>query len=168
MVRSQLKRLIELAQLAETVLLRVGVLRARPLSSLRLLQRLLRPRSGHAPRSVAPPARSAHALRVRFEAAPRYQRLREAVSALMRQAFLRGISARQVVQVLEPVFGDDYVYLFLDGVVLKVRDWLPKSATAWRWSPAVCYPTANAKSCPISSLPARVRSPGLSSSRIST
>lgn len=68
----------------------------------------------------------------------------------MRQAFLRGISTRQVGEVLEPVLGeaysaqtisnitrtldraveqfhrrkltDDCLYLFLDGVVLKVRD----------------------------------------------
>lgn len=81
---------------------------------------------------------------------PRYQRRQQAVNNLILQAFLRGISTRQVGQVLEPVLGeacsaqtisritrqldqavaqfhrralrDDYVYLFLDGVVLKVRD----------------------------------------------
>src|SRR6202007_1705489 len=81
---------------------------------------------------------------------PRYQRRQAAVNELIRQAFLRGVSTRQVGAVLEPVLGesysaqtvsnitreldraveqfhrrplrDDYVYLFLDGVVLKVRD----------------------------------------------
>jgi putative transposase len=81
---------------------------------------------------------------------PRYQRRQAAVHELVRQAFLRGISTRQVGEVLEPVLGeaysaqtvsnitrelstaveqfhrrvlrDEYQYLFLDGVVLKVRD----------------------------------------------
>ncbi len=81
---------------------------------------------------------------------PRYRRRQAAVHELVRQAFLRGISTRQVGEVLEPVLGeaysaqtvsnitreldravaqfhrrplrDDYLYLFLDGVVLKVRD----------------------------------------------
>ncbi len=81
---------------------------------------------------------------------PRYKRRQQAVNDLIRQAFLRGISTRQVGEVLEPVLGeaysaqtvsnitreldgavtqfhrrklgDDYLYLFLDGVVLKVRD----------------------------------------------
>ncbi|HEX2714860.1 MAG TPA: IS256 family transposase [Candidatus Acidoferrales bacterium] len=80
----------------------------------------------------------------------RYQRRQEPVNELVRQAFLRGISTRQVGEVLEPVLGeaysaqtvsritrsldraveayhrrrlgDEYVYLFLDGIVLKVRD----------------------------------------------
>ncbi len=81
---------------------------------------------------------------------PRYKRRQESVHGLVREAFLRGISTRQVGEVLEPVLGeaysaqtisrivrgidgaveqfhrchlsDDVVYLFLDGVVLKVRD----------------------------------------------
>jgi putative transposase len=81
---------------------------------------------------------------------PRYQRRQAAVNGLVREAFLRGISTRQVGEVLEPVLGecysaqtvsritrelnsaverfhrqrlaDQYVYLFLDGVVLKMRD----------------------------------------------
>jgi putative transposase len=80
----------------------------------------------------------------------RYQRRQEPVNALVQEAFLRGISTRQVGEVLEPILGeaysaqtvsritrgldaaverfhrrrleDHYVYLFLDGVVLKVRD----------------------------------------------
>ena len=80
----------------------------------------------------------------------RYQRRQESVHELVREAFLRGISTRQVGEVLEPILGeaysaqtvsrivqgldravaayhrrrlgDEYVYLFLDGVVLKVRD----------------------------------------------
>jgi putative transposase len=81
---------------------------------------------------------------------PRYQRRQEAVHGLVREAFLRGVSTRQVGEVLEPVLGesysaqtvsritrgldqavrafhqrrlrDEYVYIFLDGVVLKVRE----------------------------------------------
>jgi putative transposase len=80
----------------------------------------------------------------------RYQRRQAAVNELVREAFLRGISTRQVGEVLEPVLGEaysaqtvsrlaqgldqavaayhrrrlreEYVYLFFDGVVLKVRD----------------------------------------------
>jgi putative transposase len=86
----------------------------------------------------------------RTQILPRYQRHQDAVHDLIRQAFLRGISTRQVGEVLEPVLGeaysaqtvsnltrqldqdvqkfhrrklaDEYLYLFLDGVVLKVRD----------------------------------------------
>ena len=86
----------------------------------------------------------------RSELLPRYQRRQEPVHALIREAFLRGISTRQVGPLLEPVLGeaysaqtisriargldgaveqfhrrclrDNYLYLFLDGVVLKVRD----------------------------------------------
>jgi len=81
---------------------------------------------------------------------PRYQRRQAAVNQLIREAFLRGISTRQVSAVLQPVLGetysaetisnitrqldtavqqfhrgpllDEYLYLFLDGIVLKVRD----------------------------------------------
>lgn len=81
---------------------------------------------------------------------PRYQRRQESVNELVREAFLCGVSTRQVGEVLEPVLGesyspqtvsriargldqaveafhqrrlrDEYVYIFLDGVVLKVRD----------------------------------------------
>ena len=102
---------------------------------LGLLARLKIPRTRHGFRS---------------ELLPRYQRRQEAVNELVRQAFLRGISTRQVGEVLEPVLGeaysaqtisnitreldnavrqfherkltDEYLYLFLDGVVLKVRD----------------------------------------------
>ena len=80
----------------------------------------------------------------------RYQRRQASVHELVREAFLRGISTRQVGEVLEPILGeaysaqtvsrivqgldravaayhrrrlgDAYVYLFLDGVVLKVRE----------------------------------------------
>ncbi|MGB2642260.1 MAG: IS256 family transposase [Candidatus Acidiferrum sp.] len=83
----------------------------------------------------------------RSELLPRRQ---QAVNELILQAFLRGVSTRQVGRVLAPVLGecysaqtisritrqldaavaqfhrrplrDDYVYLFLDGVVLKMRD----------------------------------------------
>ena len=80
----------------------------------------------------------------------RYQRRQESVNELVREAFLRGVSTRQAGEVLEPVLGESYsaptvsriargldraverfhggrlrdecVYVFLDGVVLKVRD----------------------------------------------
>jgi len=80
----------------------------------------------------------------------RYQRRQESVHELVREAFLRGISTRQVGEVLAPVLGeaysaqtvsrivqgldravaayhrrrlsDEYAYLFFDGVWLKVRD----------------------------------------------
>jgi putative transposase len=86
----------------------------------------------------------------RSELLPRYQRRQDAVHGLVQEAFLRGISTRQVGPVLEPVLGEAYsaqtisriargldravgqfhrrrlgdafLYLFLDGVVLKVRD----------------------------------------------
>lgn len=86
----------------------------------------------------------------RSELLPRYQRRQQAVNELILQAFLRGVSTRQVGRVLAPVLGecysaqtishitrqldaavaqfhrralrDDYVYLFLDGVMLKMRD----------------------------------------------
>jgi putative transposase len=86
----------------------------------------------------------------RSQLLPRYQRRQEAVHGLVREAFLRGVSTRQVGEVLEPVLGesysaqtvsritrgldravrafhqrrlrDEYVYIFVDAVVLKVRD----------------------------------------------
>ncbi len=86
----------------------------------------------------------------RSQILPRYQRRQAAVNQLIREAFLRGISTRQVSDVLQPVLGesysaqtisnitrqldhavaqfhrrplrDDYLYLFLDGIVLKMRD----------------------------------------------
>jgi len=86
----------------------------------------------------------------RSQLLPRYQRRQEAVQGLVREAFLRGVSTRQVGEVLEPVLGesysaqtvsritrgldravrafhqrplrDEYVYIFVDAVVLKVRD----------------------------------------------
>jgi transposase-like protein len=79
----------------------------------------------------------------------RFRRRETEVDALIRQAFLRGISTRQVGAVLEPVLGwrpsaqtvstiaqaldqevqryhwrrvdDDWVYLLLDGVTMKVK-----------------------------------------------
>jgi putative transposase len=79
----------------------------------------------------------------------RFQRREPDVDALIRQAFLRGVSTRQVGAVLEPVLGwkpsaqtvstiarsldqevqryhwrrvdDDWVYLLLDGVTMKVK-----------------------------------------------
>lgn len=86
----------------------------------------------------------------RSQILPRYHRREAAVNDLIRECFLRGVSTRQVGQVLQPVLGEDYsaqtisnitrelnaraaqfhrrplcdhyVYLFFDGVVLKVRD----------------------------------------------
>lgn len=80
---------------------------------------------------------------------PRFRRREHQVDELIRQAFLRGVSTREVGEVLEPVLGyqpsaqtvsrvaqvldqavrryhwrtldDDWLYLFLDGIVLKVK-----------------------------------------------
>jgi putative transposase len=38
----------------------------------------------------------------------RYQRRQESVNELVREAFLRGVSTRQVGEVLEPVLGESY------------------------------------------------------------
>ena len=95
----------------------------------------------------------------RSQLLPRYQRRQESVNGLVREAFLRGVSTRQVGEVLEPVLGesyspqtvsriargldqavrafhqrrlrDAYVYIFLDGVVLKVRDARGKVRRRW-------------------------------------
>ncbi len=151
LVRGQLKRLIEQALLAERDrYLDLAVYEHDPefrfdyrngyyfrdfATRLGLLRRLRIPRTRK-------PFRS--------QILPRYKRRQEAVHELVRQAFLRGLSTRQVGQVLEPVLGeaysaqtvsnitrelnsavaqfhrrplrDHYLYLFLDGVVLKVRD----------------------------------------------
>jgi putative transposase len=151
MVRSQLKRLIEQALVAEQDrYLQLGYYEHAPTArrdyrngcyfrdlttQLGVLCRLRVPRTRRGFRTAL---------------LPRYQRRQEAVNELVRQAFLRGISTRQVGQVLEPVLGeaysaqtishitrdlnhavaqyhrrplrDDYLYLFLDAVVLKVRD----------------------------------------------
>jgi putative transposase len=89
----------------------------------------------------------------------RYQRRQESVNGLVREAFLGGVSTRQVGEVLAPVLGesysaqtvsriargldgrvrafhqrrlrDEYVYIFLDGVVLKVRDLRGKVRRRW-------------------------------------
>jgi putative transposase len=151
MVRSRLKSLIEQALLAERDrYLDLGYYEHAPLSrrdyrngfyfrdlvtQLGLLARIRVPRTRKNFRS-------------RF--LPRFQRRQQVVNNLILAAFLRGISTRQVGQVLEPVLGesysaqtisnitrqlnhavqrfhhqplrDHYVYLFLDGVVLKVRN----------------------------------------------
>ena len=95
----------------------------------------------------------------RSQLLPRYQRRQEPVNGLVREAFLRGVSTRQVGEVLEPVLGesyspqtvsriargldqavqafhrrrlrDEYIYIFLDGVVLKVRDVRGKVRRRW-------------------------------------
>ncbi len=79
----------------------------------------------------------------------RYQRRQEQVNDMVREMFLQGVSTRKVQEVLQPVLqeslsaqavsrivrsldgevrrfhqrrlGDDYQYLFLDGIVLKVK-----------------------------------------------
>lgn len=151
MVRAQLKLLIEQALLAERDRhMELGFYEHAPLSrrdfrngfyfrdlvtKLGLLGRLRVPRTRKGFRS---------------QILPRYQRREQAVNNLILLAFLRGVSTRQVGRVLEPMLGEaysaqtisnitrqlqqavehfhrrplrnDYVYLFLDGIVLKVRD----------------------------------------------
>ncbi len=150
-VRSQVKRLIEQAlEVERDYQMQLGYYEHAPqfrfnyrngyyfrdfATKLGLLRRLRIPRTRRGYRS---------------QLLPRYQRRQAAVHELVRQAFLRGISTRQVGEVLEPVLGeaysaqtvsnitrelntaahqfhhrplaDGYVYLFLDGVVLKMRD----------------------------------------------
>jgi putative transposase len=150
-VRSQVKRLIEQAlEVERDYQMQLGYYEHAPefrfdyrngyyfrdfATKLGLLRRLRIPRTRRGYRS---------------QLLPRYTRRQEAVHDLVRQAFLRGISTRQVGEVLEPVLGeaysaqtvsnitrelnaavhqfhhrrlaDGYVYLFLDGVVLKMRD----------------------------------------------
>ncbi|HUK51734.1 MAG TPA: IS256 family transposase [Candidatus Binatia bacterium] len=150
-VRSQVKRLIEQAlEVERDYQMQLGYYEHQPefrfdyrngyyfrdfATKLGLLRRLRIPRTRRGYRS---------------QLLPRYQRRQEAVHDLVREAFLRGISTRQVGEVLEPVLGeaysaqtvsniarelnaavhqfhhrklaDGYVYLFLDGVVLKMRD----------------------------------------------
>ena len=151
MVRSQLKRLIEEALLVERDrYLHFGHYEHAPVSRLDFRNgfyfRDLVTKLGVLCRLRVP--RTRKGFRAQF--LPRYQRRQQAVNNLILQAFLRGISTRQVGQVLEPVLGeacsaqtisritrrlnhavaqfhrrplrDDYVYLFLDAVVLKVRD----------------------------------------------
>ena len=151
MVRWQLQRLIEEALLVERDrFLNLGYYEHAPLSRVDF-------RNGFYFRDLVTKLGALCRLRVprtrkgfRSQFLPRYQRRQQAVNNLILQAFLRGISTRQVGQVLEPVLGeaysaqtisritgqlnqaveqfhrrplrDDYVYLFLDGVVLKVRD----------------------------------------------
>jgi putative transposase len=150
-VRSQLKALIEKALEAERDrYLHLGYYEHAPEFRLDY-------RNGYYLRNFATRLGLLEALKIprtrrgfRTQILPRYQRHQEAVHDLVRQAFLRGISTRQVGQVLEPVLGeaysaqtvsnltrqldqqvekfhrrkltDQYLYLFLDGVVLKVRD----------------------------------------------
>ena len=151
MARVQLKLLMEKALLAEQDhYLNLGYYEHAPLSRCDF-------RNGFYFRDLITKLGSLCRLRVprtrkgfRSQLLPRYQRREQAVNNLILQAFLRGISTRQVGRVLEPVLGeaysaqtisnitrqlqhavdqfhrrslrDDYLYLFLDGIVLKVRD----------------------------------------------
>jgi putative transposase len=150
-VRSQVKRLLEQALETErTMRLAVG-------RDVRDIETRCDYRNGYYQRDWGTRLGLLRGLRVprtrrgyRSELLPRYQRRQESVHALVREAFLRGISTRQVGAVLEPVLGEAYsaqtisriaqgldaavdqfhqrrladnaAYLFLDGVVLKVRD----------------------------------------------
>src|SRR5579859_1954841 len=150
-VRSAVKRLIEQALLAERDrYLDLGYYEHAPTTRLDYRNgfyfRDLATKLGVLCRLKVPRTRGPF----RSQFLPRYQRRQQDVNELVLQAFLRGISTRQVGQVLEPFLGecysaqtisnitrqlnhavtefhrrplrDDYVYLFLDGVVLKVRD----------------------------------------------
>ena len=151
MVRAQLKLFIEQALLAERDRhMEIGVYEHAPLARRDYRNgfywRDLTTRLGRLCRLRVPRTRKGF----RSQILPRYQRRQEVVHDLIRQAFLRGISTRQVSKVLQPVLGEDYsaqtisnilrpltaevaqfhrapladhfIYLFLDGVVLKVRD----------------------------------------------
>jgi putative transposase len=151
MARAQLKRLIEKALLAEQDrYLELGPYEHAPLSRRDFRNgfyfRDLVTKLGRLCRLRVPRTRKSF----RSQILPRYQRREQAVNNLILQAFLRGVSTRQVGRVLEPILGeaysaqtisnitrqlqqavdqfhqrplrDDYLYLFLDGIVLKVRD----------------------------------------------
>ena len=88
--------------------------------------------------------------RYQTEVLSRYQRRQEGVNRMVRQMFLTGVSTRKVTEVLEPLLGasmsaqtvsritrsldaevrryqsrpleDKYLYLLLDGIVLKVKN----------------------------------------------
>ncbi len=100
----------------------------------------------------------------------RFQRRAEEVSILIREAFLRGISTRQVGRVVATLTGevvsaqtvskltrdldeavrqfhqarlsDDYAYLFLDGVSLRVRRPAGRASGYRCWWPTGCGATA--------------------------
>jgi len=160
MVRAQLKRLLEQALVAEQDrYLDLGYYEHAPMSRLDYRNgfyfRDLVTQLGLLARLRVPRTRKGF----RSQLLPRYARRQQAVNNLILLAFLRGISTRQVGQVLEPVLGeaysaqtisnitrelnhavekfhhqplrDDYVYLFLDGVVLKVRDLSGKVHRRW-------------------------------------
>lgn len=151
MARGQLKRLMEKALLAERDRhMELGYYEHAPLSRRDFRNgyyfRDLVTRLGLLCRLRVPRTRKSF----RSQILPRYQRREQAVNNLILQAFLRGVSTRQVGRVLEPILGeaysaqtisnitrqlqqavdqfhrrplrDDYLYLFLDGIVLKVRD----------------------------------------------
>ena len=160
MVRAQFKRLLERALVAEQDrYLDLGYYEHAPLSRLDYRNgfyfRDLVTQLGLLARLRVPRTRKGF----RSQLLPRYARRQRAVNNLILLAFLRGISTRQVGQVLEPILGeaysaqtisnitrelnhavqqfhrqplrDDYVYLFLDGVVLKVRDLSGKVHRRW-------------------------------------
>lgn len=151
MVRTQLRHFMEQALLAERDRhLQLGYYEHAPLSRSDYRNgfyfRDLTTQLGRLCRLRIPRTRKGF----RSQILPHYQRRQPAVHELIRQAFLRGISTRQVSAVLRPVLGEDYsaqtisnilrplnaavaqfhrapladnfLYLLLDGVVLKVRD----------------------------------------------
>jgi putative transposase len=108
-VRAQLKRLIEQVLLAEEDrYLELGYYEHAPLSRLDYRNgfyfRDLVTQLGRLARVRVPRTRQGF----RSQVLPRYQRRQQAVNNLILQAFLRGISTRQVGQVLEPVLGESY------------------------------------------------------------
>lgn len=150
-VRAQIKLLLEQALLAERDrYLQVGVYEHAPMARHDyrngFYYRALVTQLGRLCRLKVPRARRGFPSRL----LPRYQRRQRAVNQLVLEAFLRGVSTRQVGRVLAPILGesysaqtvsnisrgldrgvaqfhvrplgDDYVYLFLDAIVLKMRD----------------------------------------------
>jgi len=99
---------------------------------------------------TAPQPHPTYSQRLPLASLPRYHRRQTAVNQLIREVLLRGISTRQVNDVLQPVLGeaysatnifnitrqlntavqqfhrgppvDEYLYLLFDGIVLKVRN----------------------------------------------
>src|SRR5437762_10757180 len=122
MVRSQLKRLIEEALLVERDrYLHFGHYEHAPVSRLDFRNgfyfRDLVTKLGVLCRLRVP--RTRKGFRAQF--LPRYQRRQQAVNNLILQAFLRGISTRQVGQVLEPVLGESYSAQTISNVTRQLN-----------------------------------------------
>lgn len=126
LVRSQLKLLLEQALLAEQDrYLQLGYYEHAPVSRLDYRNgcyfRDLVTQLGVLCRLRVPRTRQGFPSQI----LPRYQRRQQAVNNLIRQAFLRGISTRQVGQVLEPVLGESYSAQTISNITRQLYPRIP-------------------------------------------